>query len=176
MGHVAASTERSGHAKRRVHAHWHVPGHAGPAADDLQGIGNDQDGAFHVPVIARASCMRYDESGHPDTPSGPSTVVHHPGTHSNMRSTSPDVLGCRPNAVSRYRNRTMRFLHQKTCPSHRTRLPDVMDVASTRPSTPRPFQTTGSWLSPGPPPGTHFPHPMTPRAYLDHPIRLWAPG
>ena len=176
MGHVAVSTGRTGHAKRHVHALWHISGHAGPAADDLQAVRNHQDGAFRVPAIACASCTHYDVSGHPDTPFGPSTVVHHPGTHSNMRSTSPDMLGRRPNAVSHYRDRAVHFLCQKTCPSHRTRLHNVMDFASTQPSTPRPFHTTGSSLSPSPPPGTHFLHPMTPRAYPDHPICLWAPG
>ena len=137
---------------------------------------NYQDSAFHIPAITRASCTCYDVSGHPDTPFGPSTVVHHPGTHSNMCSTSPDVLGHCLNAVSHSRDRAACFLRQKTCPSHRTRLPDVMDVAGTWPSTPRPFQTTGSSPSPGPPPGTHFPHPTTPRVYPDLQICLWAPG
>ena len=136
------------HAGRCVLALGHIPGHAGPAADDLQAVGNHQDGVFRVPAITRASCMRYDMSGHPDTPFGPSTVVHHPGTHSNMRSMSPDMLGRRPNVVSRYRDCAARFLRQKTCPSYRTRLPDVMDVSGTWPSTPGRFRPWARRLAP----------------------------
>ena len=68
------------------------------------------------------------------------------------------------------------FPMSKTCPSHQTWLPDVMDVASTWPTTPRPFQTMGSLLSPSPPPRKHFPRPMIPRAYPGLWIHLWVPG
>ena len=88
----------------------------------------------------------------------------------------PDMLGRHPNAASCSCDHAAHFPCQKTCPSHRTRLPDVLDIASTRPSNPRPFQTMGSSPSPSPLPEAHFPCPTTPRAYLDLQICLWASG
>ena len=83
MGHITASTGRTGHAKRHVHALWHVPGRAKrrpgypPGWQDPPGR---RPTAALRPTTAHAHCMRYDVSDYPDTSSGPPSMVHHPGT------------------------------------------------------------------------------------------------